>query len=426
MRETAHLEDRGEAPESTDVVHSLQRAFEAFNTSAQKLTQAYAELEKKFQNVNRELEEANRQLRRNLEEKQRLHHYLESILNSMSTGVVVFNREGQITLFNRAAERICGRQAREVIGQSCESVFQGIGYHIPEPRDEHDVQPPWLPPDRRVPLDVHTDLVRDGAGNVLGVVLLLEDISEHKKLEEQIQRTNRLAALGKMAAEVAHEIRNPLAAMQIYARILQQELDGDLRHLADELMTGIQSLEVISGNMLSLARPLTPRLERIDLAKVLEDALEFSIYALEENDIQLIRRYPPEGLYCEADFLQLKQVALNLILNAIQAMPEGGQLEIAISQADDQTNLVWRTRDTGCGIPEEDLDRIFTPFFSSKPSGTGLGLHTVERILQAHQATIDVVSEVGKGTEFIIRLPMHQRADNHEHTEGRGAHSSPS
>ncbi len=391
--------------ESTEIVSALQQAFETFNEAAHTLSVAYAELEQKLESVNKELEEANQELRLNLQEKQRLHHYLVSILNSMRTGVVVFDLDGRITVFNRDAEQLTGLLASDVVGRQSESVFGDHAYHHPEPHTQHDVMPEWLPADRKIPLDLRTELVKDTAGEALGVLLLMEDISSRKQLEEQVRRTTTLAALGKMAAEIVHEIRNPLAAMQIYARILQQELDGESKHLAEDIMAEIQSLDIISGNMLSLTRPVEPRFECISLADVIESALEFSIYAVEEHDIELIRKYPRQGLNCEGDFQQLKQVALNLVLNAIQAMPEGGTLEIKASPSDNQY-LVWQIKDTGCGIPEEHRDRIFTPFFSSRQSGTGLGLHTVERILQTHGATIRIESEVGKGTEFTIHLPI--------------------
>ena len=392
---------------SPEITPSLQQAFEAFNVSAQKLSTAYAELEERFRNVNQELAETNLRLRQHLEEKQRLHHYLESILNSMGTGVVVFDLEGKISLFNHSTEQLTGLEAAEVMDQPCKMVFGDESYCAPQVSYQHDVTPSWLPADRGIPLDVRTDLVKDVEGNLLGILLLMEDISERKHLEEQVRRTNTLTALGKMAAEVVHEIRNPLAAMQIYARLLQQDLEGQNKHLADDIMAAIHSLELISGNMLSLTRPVSPRFRQVNLAQVIESALEFSVYALEENEIDLVCDYPQEGLICDVDSEQLKQVTLNLLLNAIQAMPSGGRLVIHIAKSDPK-HLTWKISDTGCGIPKENIERIFTPFFSSKPSGTGLGLHTVERILQAHRASIEVLSEVSKGTEFTIRLPIQQ------------------
>lgn len=244
---------------------------------------------------------------------------------------------------------------------------------------------------------------------MIGAVEVIKDISERKMLEEQIRRSETLSALGEMAAQVVHEIRNPLGAIQLYVGILQRELSGDQKKLADDIASGLRSIEVITSNLLALARPISPSFQEVDILGLLEEVIAFAIYAIEENGIRLIRDYPERGLVCHVDPEQIKQVALNLILNAIQAMPEGGVLRISASKGNGRIRLEFE--DTGVGIPQEHLDKIFNPFFSTKSTGTGLGLYTVDKILRAHGASIRVKSQVGVGTCFLIEIPEVMRGE---------------
>jgi two-component system sensor histidine kinase AtoS len=206
-----------------------------------------------------------------------------------------------------------------------------------------------------------------------------------------------------MAIQVAHEIRNPLGAIQLFMGMLQKGLTGDDLKLANDVVAGLRSIEAITANLLSLARPITPSFAEVDLISLLDDVVAYSIYAMEENGIELVKDYPDSGLICYADSEQLKQVAFNLTLNAIQAMPEGGSLRIVASEIRNVIRIEFH--DSGCGIDKENLDKIFNPFFTTKNSGTGLGLYTVDRIVRAHDAIVKVSSERGVGTSFIVELP---------------------
>ena len=390
-------------------------AFASFNTAGEKLNRASADLEKRLENVNQELERANVELSRSLEEKEQLHHHLISILQSMTSGVVAVDLNGKITLFNQLAEELTGIRADAVIGGAYENIFSDRPFLIntlktlePCMNREAFIQKP----DARepVPVEISTTLIQSATGEALGALEIIRDLSERKALEEQLGRAKALAELGKMASEVAHDLRNPLGAIRLYAGMLQQELIDNRRQLADAIVEGINSLEFITYNLLSLGRPIKPNFQFIDLVDVVRGGLAMTAFAMEEKDITLIQDFgDADVLICYGDFEQLKQVLLNLILNAIQAMPNGGQLGLIGKTESHRDTVTLCVEDNGCGIPLDIQEKIFTPFFTTKRTGTGLGLHTVNRIVQAHYGSIRVQSQEGVGTKFLIELPRDAR-----------------
>ena len=350
-----------------DIVPSLTEVFQSFNISAEKLSIAYSELEKKLETVNQELEDANTRLSQSLKEKEQLHDYLASILESMNAGVVAVDLTGKITIFNRVAESLTGVNAPSALGKAYQEVFVENQVLLSALNTHEDGEASIHSEGKAEPIDVDigVELVKDREGSVLGTLLIINDISERKGLLTQLQRANTLAALGKMAAEVAHELRNPLGAIKLYAEMLQQDLDGEMQKLAYNVICGVNSLETITSNLLTVARTTKPNFQEINLADVLNDVIAFTIYALEEKDIQLETDYDDETLNCYADFEQLNQVLLNLVLNAIQAMPQGGKLQLIAKKDAVKERIQLMVADNGCGIPGDLQEKIFTPFWFS-------------------------------------------------------------
>jgi len=245
-----------------------------------------------------------------------------------------------------------------------------------------------------------------------GWVLVLEDVTELKKWQQQAMRNEGLSAMGEVAAQVAHEIRNPLGVIKLFASLLRKEFDGDGRRgeLLEHILIGVKEIEGVLGNLLLFVRPQAPVFRTIDLRAPLREVLSFVDPLLEENGIRMVERISRSPLEIEGDGELLKQVFYNVVLNAVQAMPEGGTLRVSTtrrrSRIKGQRMVEVAVADSGVGIPPEDLQRIFSPFFTTKERGTGLGLTVVHRIVEIHGGLVEVESEVGKGTTFRISIPL--------------------
>jgi len=236
-----------------------------------------------------------------------------------------------------------------------------------------------------------------------------QTLKEQAKLiltfEEQLLRASRLSALGELAAGLAHEIRNPLGSIRGTAEIVKDStLSEEQRaEFATIMIREVDRLNQVVTNFLSFARPGAAGKDRCDLNAVLNEIVEISTAECQKNRVSVqLKRMELPLVPAEAD--QLKQVFLNLLLNAVQAMPDGGHLEITTRQRNGTVAVIFA--DNGSGIPREIIGKIFNPFFSTRHSGTGLGLAISQRIIQAHGGQIDVASEVGKGTRFEVQLPL--------------------
>jgi len=233
---------------------------------------------------------------------------------------------------------------------------------------------------------------------------LNEEIAEKNRAME---RTRRLAAMGEMAAKIAQKIKNPLGSMAILATLLERELthDDEKRRLAEHITKGVKALDNLLSNMLLFATAPGARLKPVDIREVIEESILLT-RGHEKKGVSIKALY--EGrTHIVGDQAQLRQLFLNLFLNALDAVDEGGSLSIR-TRLDAKTKdfLEIEVKDTGKGIPEEHIDRIFAPFFSTKERGTGLGLAIVATVINAHNGSIDVRSRQREGTEFIISLPV--------------------
>ncbi len=372
----------------------LQEAFVNFN-------RASSELERHYRSLEERVRELTRQLAESLDERRRLGDLLCSVLESISAGVVVVEREGLIVAFNRAAERMTSFRREEVEGKPFGLLFPERWLREGRVLEERWGQK-WI---RVVPSPLKGEAAR-------GWVLVLEDVTELKKWQQQAMRNEGLSAMGEVAAQVAHEIRNPLGVIKLFASLLRKEFNGDSRReeLLEHILIGVKEIEGVLGNLLLFVRPQAPVFRTIDLRAPLREVLSFVAPLLEENGIRMVERISRSPLEIEGDGELLKQVFYNVVLNAVQAMPEGGTLRVSTtrrrSRIKGQRMVEVVVADSGVGIPPEDLQRIFSPFFTTKERGTGLGLTVVHRIVEVHGGLVEVESEVGKGTTFRISIPL--------------------
>lgn len=242
----------------------------------------------------------------------------------------------------------------------------------------------------------------EGAG---GELLLLQDVSEIRGLETELRRSERLAALGKMAAGVAHELRNPLSSIKGLAVVLKGRLtgDGEGRNSADILVQETERLNRSIGELLAYARPETLEQEKVHLSSILDDTVELVRHDADQQDVslELTSSETDDSVFADAD--KLKQVFLNILLNSLQAVSSGGRIRVHIRQ--DGSDMVCQIEDNGTGVEEENLTRVFDPYFTTKNDGTGLGLAISSKIVEEHGGTVTMESQPGQGATVIVRLP---------------------
>ncbi len=408
---------------SVSLTENLAAAFETFNETTQRLKAAYDKLQEELAQLDRELEEKNRQLVLKVDELNRTKNYLNDVLEAMTDGVIAVDIDGNITTFNSAAQRITGFVASEVKGRRCSEVF-GDGFGDP-PRLGVCLspQPPHVATELRskagtaVPVSQSVAVLTDREGNVVGAVKVFQDLSEVTKLREQVRQKDRLAAVGQMAATVAHEIRNPLGGIEGFAALLARDIDQDdpRRRLVEKIRAGTRSLNRVVGELLAFTRPMELKFEDIDAEDLLRSVLVLAGDERDGIDVRIKSGLREKRDILHGDSEMLAQALLNLALNAFQSMPSGGELEIGISaeprSEEGPASVRLTFTDTGCGIPNERLPRIFEPFFTTKEKGTGLGLAFASRVIKGHGGRITVSSEEEVGSTFQVWLPCsaHQR-----------------
>jgi len=392
----------------------LVGAFERFTRKAAKLQGAYDKLKRHVRAVNRELEEKNVELQHNVKALDATRAYLDNVLESMASGVIAVDTLGRITTFNAAAEHMSGYRRDEVLGRPYDEIFREGDDGPPPILRSLETQQPCVVKERAlhrrdectVPVGVSSAPLRDPSGAPSGALEIFHDLTEVKLLEERVRCADRLAALGQMAATVAHEIRNPLGGIEGFAGLLERDLAErpKQREMARQILQGTRSLNRIVTCLLDFTRPVELKLRRTRLAEVAEAALtvvEQEMVAASRR-VTIVRDYAPDDT-ATMDPEQLYGVVLNLVRNAWQAVPEDG--EIVVATARDEAAVVLTVRDTGCGMTDEVREQLFSPFFTTKETGTGLGLSIVRKIVLAHGGSIEVESAPGRGTVFHVTLP---------------------
>jgi signal transduction histidine kinase len=239
---------------------------------------------------------------------------------------------------------------------------------------------------------------------------------EERRLQEQLMRSGKLAVIGELAATVAHEVNNPLDGMQNCSRLIRRSIEDPqrVRRLLDLMDTGFYRIEMIVRRLLTLARDDAPQIKVVRLDEPINEAIMFLEPKIARREIEFVRQLGDRPVWLKADPQQITQVMINLILNAIDSMPEGGRLSVVVREPDPERRTVRiEVSDTGSGIPEQQQKKIFEPFFTTKEpgSGTGLGLTVVARIVKAHNGTVAVNSVPGQGTTFTVELPTADTPD---------------
>lgn len=347
------------------------------------------------------LEKASRKLEEKDSDFKDLAFFNKELIESLPSGLFTTNLSGTIIIFNKAAENITGISRSEAVGSNITRVFPFIAPPFETERTEGKV---LLNGEiRTVGLSISASM--DTGGNKTGYICIFQDITDLKNLERELKHKETLAAIGELSANMAHEIRNPLASLKGSIEILKE---GTLtRDHGEKLMniaiSEMDRLNKIITDFLTYSRPRQAEFSRFDLHAMLDETVELirnSAAATENITIEKDFKGPDEII---ADPQKLRQVFLNLGMNAIESLHNGGKLTIRTKGANGKVIIVFR--DSGVGIPREKLNEIFYPFYTTKDSGTGLGLSIAYRIIEEHDGKITVDSSPGKGTTFEVVIP---------------------
>ena len=335
----------------------------------------------------------------------------QDTIRCLSSGLVTTTLDGTITTMNDAACEILGLGHDPPLGQKLtkhipclDEVLAKAGAQGRVLRDEVDaVRSDGV--ERRLGLSATP--LSDHSGLVTGRVIHFQDLTDLRQMEQAVARSERLAGIGRLAANIAHEIRNPLASISGSVEVLRRlpGADPETRNLVDIAVREVDRVNALITSLLDYARPRSEERQQMDLGELVNDIAKIFEQECRAKDVQLHVHSQP-GVLVEAASGQLQQVLWNLLRNAVEAMPSGGTIYLAAALGPTPPpEAILMVRDTGIGIAEADLDHIFEPFFSRKPDGTGLGLATTARIVEDHKGSIEVKSQLGRGTIFTIRLP---------------------
>jgi signal transduction histidine kinase len=392
LQQSVHLEETDDLP----------RTFSLISEEMNRLKSAYSKLQENFLAVNEELG-------KKVAELNRLAYLLNTILKNISEAIFFIDLEGMLVMMNDAGSKMLNLKAESALLRKIWDLFPDdfFGFSMKEALKFGISQKLLYKTIFSKELEISTTFSYDGPKSCHGLIMLLRDVSDKKQAQLIAHRTDRMRELGEMAATVAHEIRNPLGGIRGYASLLYRDLSEEkhLQEMAHFIVEGTKRLENLVITILQYARPLQLHPESVDLGALLRALIQFvKIDPAFPPHVRIIPHIPHEPLLAPVDGEALRSALLNLIFNAFEAMPYGGSVTLSMLK---QINCCQISlSDTGIGMEEEMLQQLFSPFFTTKQKGTGIGLVETKKIIQAHGGTIEVRSSVGKGSTFTITLPL--------------------
>ncbi len=363
--------------------------------------------------VRRKITQVGQQLRGVHEIFSSMRENMNSVMAGLEDGLILFTRDARAVMVSPAAEKFLGAPASNFLGRRVTDIFppehplyEGLrleGDALHEVASETDVE--TAEGKKRVGVTVQ---VIQGEGEGMGALVTLRDLDSLESINTQLQVSERLAAVGRITAGVAHEVKNPLNSMRLWLENLKESLppetDGAAQQAVHVLDAEIDRLDAVVKRFLDFSRPMDVRLEPTQLADLLKEVLEVARPELDLTNVHVAQLIPIGIPEVFVDRALLKQAILNLVLNAVEAMPTGGLLQLTLSRRGEMAEIT--VGDTGKGIPLENRQKVFQLFFTTRPGGSGIGLASTFRIVQLHNGSIDFTSEVGRGTTFRIELPL--------------------
>jgi signal transduction histidine kinase len=335
---------------------------------------------------------------------------VDQIMGNLQDGLMLFTRDSRVVLVSASVERFLGRPRRELLGRTVKEIFTRDsslgalvldGFQLRQPIAQRDVETSNT---KRV--QVSLDFIQE-RGSPIGALLTLRDAESVRRIQDEIELSRQMSASGRTTRGVAHEVKNPINAIVLHLQLLQsklQQIDPDTRRHMDIIGNEIHRLDRVVQILVDFTRPRDLHVEDIDLRQLLEDVIMLATPDTEQHGVTVKRRLGAELLGVRVDVDVMKQAILNVIINGMQAMPQGGTLTISAHR--DEDSVITEIRDQGVGIPHELQEKIFELYFTTRKGGSGIGLAQTYQALQWHYGSIDFETVEGQGTTFRLRLPV--------------------
>ena len=397
---------------SENILKYFKVAFRKLSYDTKKLEDSYDNLKHRFFEIYEKLESTDYELNEKVNDLNNISTYLNLILKKISQGIIVVNNYGQIITFNDSAETILDIFQEKIRFQNYWQFFSddyfgfsmknALNYSLS--KNLNYIQIKTFKKNVKE-IEISTSFIHE-AYQYKGLIILLKDVTKIKKLQQIASRNDRLKELGEMASRVAHEIKNPLGGIRGYGSLLVKDLQNfpQMQEIARKIIDGTKSLERLVSNVLHFSRPILVQRKKIDINKLIRDLVKtFKINPSFEKNVQIELNLVSKEFFINVDEELFKSMLLNLIVNGYQSIENLGKISISTIKNNDQ--CIITISDTGKGIEANDIDNIFSPFFTTKKTGNGLGLSEAYKIVQAHFGQITVKSEILNGTTFTTIIP---------------------
>jgi len=368
--------------------------------------------------VSSKIERLGRQMRDVKEVFSALKENLDQMMANLEDGVMLFTSDFRAVLISASAERFIGKPRGDILGQRPSEIFseesplgQAIlqAFETRQAIDQEEIEV-----EQGHPIQVSLDFIEE-RGERIGALLTLRDAESVHRIEDEIELSRRLAAIGRLTSGVAHEVKNPINAIVVHLEVLRQklkEIDPDTRRHMDVIGSEIRRLDRVVQTLVDFTRPVDLRLAELDMRKLVDEVVMLAAPAAEQHKVRIERQPSQEALLARMDVDLVKQALLNIVLNGVQAMPDGGTLTIA-TRRDGEGGLIT-VRDQGAGIPPEIRDKVFNLYFTTKKGGSGIGLAMAYRVVQLHHGNLEFTSVPEHGTTFYLRFPLADTASRNE------------
>lgn len=404
----------------TDPIETLVKGVRVLGNSCESIVpipissnDEIGELAKVFNDMSIELKNNMNRLKESYNRENHIRQYLDNILKSMGSGILVVNEKGNINIFNKAAEEITGFKSREYIGKSASNFFKNteidLGGTLENIKKQEDIlilERQLKRSDKKyIPINISISLALDENESILGIIYLFNDISREKKMDKELKKLDRMHILGELSAALIHDIGNPLAGISNLLELLDnnwedEKLREEIFHFLDKEIRELNDLIV---NFLSFSKDTSLNREPTNIVELMKEVINLLKPEIINKNIRLSENYMDEQKsIVNVNRGNIKQALINIIINCIQAVEKNGLISIVIKNYEEK--IIINIKDNGRGIKKVDMRKIFEPFYTTKKEGTGLGLSSTYKTIKEHDGHIFVNSEASKGTEFIIEL----------------------